>query len=119
MIIIESGCLVMAISGVLLGFFISLIVSAIIIFFAAKLFGETEGFGTAILAALVGAIIFAIASNFIGVGWIASLIGGIAWLIALGSLYKIGWIKSFIIAVVIWIFATIVSVVLPTIAGPL
>jgi hypothetical protein len=109
----------MAFLGVLLGFLISLVISAVIIYIAAKLFGEKEGFGTAILAALVGAIIFAVVSYFIGIGWVAALIGGIAWLIALGSIYKIGWLKSFIIAVVIWIFATIVSLVLPTIAGPL
>jgi hypothetical protein len=109
----------MAFLAVLVGFLISLVISAIIIYLAAKLLGEKEGFGTAILAAFVGAIIFALASYFIGIGWIAALIGGIAWLIALGSLYQIGWLKSFVIAIVIWIFATIVSLVLPTIAGPL
>jgi hypothetical protein len=71
------------------------------------------------LAALAGAIIFALAYYFIGIGWVAALVGGIAWLIALGSLFSIGWLKSFIIAVVIWIFATIVSLVLPTVVGPL
>ncbi|MDD5086755.1 MAG: hypothetical protein PHV16_03290 [Candidatus Nanoarchaeia archaeon] len=108
----------MAFLGALIGFLISLIISAIIIYLAAKLFGEKEGFGTAILAAFIGAIIFAIVSYFLG-GWIASVIGGIAWLIALGSLYKMGWLKAFVVAVVIWIFAAIVSWVLPTIAGPL
>lgn len=109
----------MALLGILLGFFISLIISAIVIYLAAKLLGEREGFGTAIWAALIGSIIFALTSYFIGIGWVAALISGIAWLLALGSLYNIGWVKSFIIAVVIWVFATIVSLVLPTIAGPL
>jgi hypothetical protein len=109
----------MAFLGVLLGFLVSLVISAIIIYLATKLLGEKEGFGTAILASFAGAIIFALASYFLGAGWVASLIGGIAWLIALGSLYKIGWLKSFVIAVVIWIFAAIVSLVLPTITGPL
>jgi len=58
-------------------------------------------------------------SYFIGIGWIAALIAGIGWLITLGTLYRIGWLKAFLIAVVIWVFATIVSLVLPTIAGPL
>ena len=71
------------------------------------------------MAALSGAIIFSLVSYFIGIGWIAALIGGIGWLIALGSLYNIGWLKSFFIAIVIWVFANIVSLVLPTIAGPL
>jgi len=67
----------------------------------------------------LGAIIFAIVSYFIGIGWVAALVGGIAWLIALGSMYGIGWLKSFIIAVVIWIFAVIVNIVFPINAGPL
>lgn len=106
-------------TGILLGFVISLIISSIVIYFAAKILGEKEGFGTAILAALSGAIIFALVSYFTGLGWIGSLIGGIAWLIALGTLYSMGWLKSFVVAVVIWIFAFIVSLIVPTIAGPL
>jgi uncharacterized membrane protein YvlD (DUF360 family) len=109
----------MAYSGVLLGFLVSLVISAIIIYVAAKLFGEKEGFGTAILAAFIGAAIVALVAYFIGIGWIAALIGGIAWLIALGSLYNIGWLKSLIIAVVIGVFTAVVSQVLPTLAGPL
>ena len=109
----------MTLLGAVLGFLISLVISAFIIYVATKLFGEHEGFGTALWAALAGAIIFALVSYFIGMGWVASLVGGIAWLIALGSLYSIGWLKSFVIAVIIWIFATLVSFVLPTIAGPL
>ncbi|MFH2020270.1 MAG: hypothetical protein ABIJ34_02585 [archaeon] len=109
----------MALLGVILGFFISLIISAIIIYVAAKMFGEKEGFGTAISAALIGAVIFALTYYLIGIGWIAALISGLAWMFALRSLYKIGWLKSFVIAVVIWLLANIVSLVLPTIAGPL
>ncbi|MBN1274774.1 hypothetical protein JXA12_00570 [Candidatus Woesearchaeota archaeon] len=105
----------MAFLGVLIGFLISLAVSGVIIYLATKLFGEEEGFGTAMLAALVGAIIFALASYFIGIGWLAAIIGGIAWLVALGSLYNVGWLKSLGIAIVIWVFATIVSWVLPNI----
>jgi len=103
----------MAILEIVVGFLISLLVSAIIIYLAAKLLGETEGFGTAILVALIGSVIFAIVYYFLGVGWIAAIVGGLAWLFALGSLYKIGWVKSFFIAVVIWLFATFVGWVLP------
>lgn len=109
----------MAFLTTFVGFLISLVISSLIIYLAAKLFGETEGFGTAMLAALIGAIIFAIASYFIATGWIAALIGAIAWLLALRSLYQIGWLKSLLIAIIIWAFATLASLVLPTIAGPL
>ncbi len=109
----------MAFLEALIGFLISLVISGIIIYLATKLFGEKEGFGTAIMAALIGAIIFATVSYFLGVGWIASVIGGIAWLIALGTLYSMGWLKALVVAIVVWIFASIVSWVLPTITGPL
>ena len=108
----------MAIFEALIGFLISLVISAVIIYLATKLLGEKEGFGTAMLAALIGTIIFAIVSYFLGLGWIAGLIGGIAWLLALGTLYNIGWIKAFVIAVVIWIFTIIVSWVIPVSVAP-
>jgi len=102
-------------------FLISLVISAIIIYFVTKIFGEKEGFGTALLAAFIGAIIYAAAYYFLRpeLGWLASLIGGIAWLIALGFLYGIGWLKALVIAVIVWIIAAIVSFVLPTVTGPL
>ena len=102
-------------------FLISLIISAIIIYLVTKIFGEKEGFGTAILAAFIGAIIYAVAYYFLRpeLGWVASLLGGIAWLIALGFLYSIGWLKALGIAIVVWIIAAIVSFFLPTVIGPL
>jgi len=106
----------------LIVFLISLVISAIIIYFVTKIFGEKEeGFGTALLAAFIGAIIYAAAYYFLRpeLGWLASLIGGIAWLIALGFLYSIGWLKALGIALIVWIIAAVVSFVLPTVIGPL
>jgi hypothetical protein len=102
-------------------FVISLIISAIIIYVVTKMFGEKEGFGTALLAAFIGAIIYAAAYYFLKpeLGWLASLIGGIAWLIALGFLYGIGWLKALVIAIIVWIIAAIVGIFLPTMIGPL
>ncbi len=100
-----------------IGFVISLIVSTIVIYFTTKFFGEHEGIGTAILAAVVGTLIYSAAYAYTGA--LASLVGGIAWLLALQWLYKIGWIRSLLIAVVIWVFAAIISLALPTLTGPL
>ena len=102
-------------------FLISLVISAIIIYIVTKIFGEKEGFGTALLAAFIGAIIYAAAYYFLKpeLGWLASLIGGIAWLIALGLLYSIGWLKALAIAIIVWIIAAIVGIFLPTMIGPL
>ena len=100
-------------------FIVALIVSMVIIYLITKLFGEREGIVTAFLAALIGTIIYIIVYSLIGQGWIAALIAGIAWLLALQFLYKIGWLKSLLIAVVIWIATTIVGWFLPTLTGPL
>jgi Na+/melibiose symporter-like transporter len=103
-------------------FLLSLVISAIIIYFVTRLFGEKkEGFGTALLTAFIGSIIYAAAYYFLKpeLGWLASLIGGIAWLIVLGSLYGIGWLKAIGIAFIVWIIAAIVGIFLPTMMGPL
>jgi hypothetical protein len=105
-------------TSTLLAFVVALIVSTVIIYIITKLFGEKEGIVTAFLAALAGTVIYTITYYLLGQGWIAAIIGGIVWLLALQFLYKIGWIKSLIIAVIVWIAATIVGWFLPTLTGP-
>ncbi len=115
---IIKGCDFMEIPIVVMNFVFSMIVSTIIIYVVTKVLGEKEGLGTAILSALIGAIIYTGAYFFLGTGLLAAVIGGIAWLIALGSLYSIGWLKSLLIAVVVWIVVSLLSF-LPTVVGPL
>jgi Na+/melibiose symporter-like transporter len=109
-------------------FVVSLLISAIIIYFVTKIFGETEGFGTALLAAFVGALIYTALYYIFGnitdlaeLKWVASILGGLGWLVALRMLYKIGWLKAFGLAVVIWILSAIIGFFLPSLAmtGPL
>ena len=109
----------MAFAATIIYFLVSLVISSVIIYFTTKVFGETEGFTTALWAALIGALIYAIVYAVIPTGFWASLLGGIAWLLALRFLYSIGWLKSLAIAFVIWIFAALVSYALPTVVGPL
>lgn len=104
--------------GTVLMFIIALIISAVIIFIITKIFGETEDIKTAIIAAFIGTAIYTIIYYLIGQGLIAALIAGIAWLVALQKLYSIGWIKSLIIAIVIWIVSSIVGWFLPVLTGP-
>ncbi|HZE76953.1 MAG TPA: hypothetical protein VE089_00225 [Nitrososphaeraceae archaeon] len=101
-------------------FVIGLIISTIVIFIVTKLFGEKEGIKTAFIAAIIGAVIYTLSYFVLGHGILAAAVGGIAWLLSLKWLYNMGWIKSIIVAVIIWIFAAIVSVfLLPTSPGPL
>jgi hypothetical protein len=83
-----------------------------------KFFGEKEGIVTALIAALLGSAIYTFVNSLLGYGFLAAFIAGIAWLLALQFLYSIGWIKSLVIAVIIWIVAGVAGWVLPTVAGP-
>ena len=103
----------------IISFLVGLAISTVIIFIVTKLFGEKEGIGRAFAAAIVGTIVYSAAYFFIGRGWLAAILGGIVWLIALRALYKIGWLKALVIAVIIWIVATLVGLLLPTAPGPL
>lgn len=105
--------------GSVVGFILALIISTLVIYVVAKLTGEKEALGTAFLAALAGTIIYVIAYFLLGNGLLAAVIGGIVWLLALKVLYKIGWLKALLIAILIWILTTIVGFFLPTLTGPL
>ena len=109
-------------------FVLSLLISAIIIYVVTKIFGETEGFGTALLAAFVGTMIYTVLyyifgniSELAGLKWVASLLGGLGWLVALRFLYSIGWLKALLLAIFIWILSAIVGFFLPSLSsiGPL
>ena len=100
-------------------FVIGVIISSIIIYIVTKLFGEKEGIKTAIMTALIGAIVYSIAHFLLGSGFWATIAGGFVWLLALKALYNIGWIKSFVIAFIVWIAAAITGILLPTAPGPL
>jgi hypothetical protein len=102
----------------LLSFIVALIISTVIIYFIAKLFGEKEGITTAVLAALIGTIIYTLFYYVIGQGLIAAFIAGIVWLLALQKLYSIGWLKSLAIAVLVWIVTSIAGWFLPALTGP-
>jgi len=103
---------------VLLNFLISLIVSAAGIYLVTNFYGKKKPFATDITAALIGAVIYSISYYYIGTGFLAALIGGIAWLIALEKIYNIGWLKALLISIGIWIIVSLLSF-LPTVAGPL
>jgi hypothetical protein len=103
----------------LLIFVVALVISTVIIYVITKLFGEKEGITTAFLAALIGTAVYTIIYYVIGQGLIAAFIAGIVWLLALQQLYRIGWFKSLLIAVAVWIVTSIVGWFLPALTGPM
>lgn len=103
----------------ILTFVVGLIVSTIIIYVVTKLFKQKERIGRAFVTAIIGTIVYSISYFLLGTGWIAAIIGGFVWLIALRGLYDIGWLKALVVAAIVWIAATIVGFLLPTVPGPL
>jgi hypothetical protein len=99
-------------------FIVGLVISTIIIYITTKLFGQKKGIGRAFVTAFIGTLIYSVAYYILGNGLISALVGGIIWLIALKMLYNIGWFKAFVIAVIVWISATIIGFLLPTLPGP-
>ena len=100
-------------------FLIGLVISTIIIFIVTRLFGERESVKIAFITAVIGAVIYTVIYYLLGNGLVAAIVGGIVWLISLKWLYKMGWLKSILVAVILWIIASIVGVLLPTASGPL
>jgi hypothetical protein len=103
----------------ILYFIVALLVSTVIIYVVTKLFGEREGISRALLTAVIGKVIYIVAYFLIGNGLLAAVLAGIVWLLALKSLYKIGWVKALPIAIIIWVFAAVIGLFLPTLSGPL
>ncbi len=100
-------------------FVIGLLISTVIIYITTKLFGQKEGIGRAFVTAIIGAIVYSVVYFIFGNGLFAAVVGGIIWLIALRALYDIGWLRALVIAVIVWIAATILGLLLPTAPGPL
>jgi hypothetical protein len=97
---------------------IGLLVTTVIIYAVTRMMGERESIGRAMLAAVVGMLVYALAYWLLGSGLLAAIVGGIFWLLALKALYKIGWVKATVIALLIWVLNSITGWFLPTLKGP-
>lgn len=98
--------------GSLVQFIVAWIISAVIIYVALKLFPgrqKRENIGGALLAALVGEAIF-IFFDIINVP-IGNILSILVWLYALKKLFGVGWIGAGIIALLVYIFSLLVSLI--------
>ena len=100
-------------------FVIGIVISTVIIYIVTKLFGEKEGIKHAFGAALIGSVVYSVVYFIFGHGFLAAVAGGIVWLLALKALYSFGWLRAFIIALIIWVISGIVGLIIPTGPGPL
>jgi len=96
--------------GAVLEFIIGWVVSAIVIYVALKIFPgkqKRENIAGALLAALVGEIIFAL-FNILNIPF-ANILAIVAWLWALRKIFGVGWVGAAVIAFLIYVFSVFVS----------
>jgi hypothetical protein len=100
-------------------FLVGLLISTVVIYLVTSLTRQRRSLKLALFTAIIGSIVYGIAYVLLGNGFLSSVLGGIAWLLALKAIYRMGWLKALIVAIGIWIITTIIGVMLPTAIGPL
>ena len=63
----------------------------------------------ALLTSIVGLIVYWIANYLWTNTLVSAFLGGIAWLVALKTIYRMGWIKALMVAVGILIITYVVA----------
>lgn len=100
-------------------FLVGLLISTVVIYLITWILGQRRSLKIALFTAIIGSIVYGITYALFGNGFISAVLGGIAWLLALKTIYRMGWIKSLIVAVIVWIITTAIGTLLPTAIGPL
>lgn len=100
-------------------FLVGLLISTGLIYLITFILGQRRGIKLALFAAIVGSIVYGITYAIFGSGFLSAVLGGIAWLLALKTIYRMSWLKALIVTVIIWIITTAIGTLLPTAIGPL
>jgi len=100
-------------------FLVGLLISTVLIYLITFILGQRRGIKLALFAAIVGSIVYGITYAIFGNGFLSAVLGGIAWLLALKTIYRMSWLKALIVTVIIWIITTAIGTLLPTAIGPL
>ncbi|MEA3190070.1 MAG: hypothetical protein QOD77_652 [Thermoplasmata archaeon] len=86
----------------IVGFLVVLLLTALFIYFAAKLLGETEGYGTALVVALVGGILANLVSYFVA-GLLGLILAVVVWALVAAAAYHTRWLKGLLIGFLAWV----------------
>ena len=58
-------------------------------------------------------------NNLFGINIITSIIGGALWIFVLKIIYRMKWLKTLLIAFIIWVITNLIGFLIPTLSGPL
>jgi hypothetical protein len=100
-------------------FLVGLLISTVVIYLVTFLLGQRRGIKLALFTAIIGSIVYGITFALLGNGFLSAVLGGIAWLLALKTIYRMGWLRALIVAVIVWIITAVIGALLPTAIGPL
>jgi len=100
-------------------FLAGLVISTAVIYIVTLFASEKRSIKLALVAAIIGSIVYGIVFVLFGNGILAGAIGGLAWWLALKTIYRMRWLKALIVAVAIWIITAIIGTLVPTAIGPL
>jgi len=94
-------------------FVVSLLIGGFGVYVGARLVADVDDYSRAIVTALIGAIVWAVVSFF--VGWIpllGPLLTLLAYVAVVNASYPGGWVDAIVISLVAWIAALVVLYVL-------
>ena len=101
-------------------FLIGLLISTLVIYLVTSITGHRRSIKLALFTAIIGSIVYRIVYLlFDGNSFLSAVLGGIAWLLSIKTIYHMGWLKALIITVSIWIITSIVGVLFPIATRPL
>lgn len=89
---------------------VHLFMLTLIIYLVTSLLGKRRSMKLALFTSIVGLIVYWIANYLWTNTLVSAFLGGIAWLVALKTVYRMGWIKALIVAVGILIITYVVTV---------
>ena len=106
-------------ASTIIQFLIVLLVSTVVIYVATLFLRQKRSVKLALFSAIIGSIVYVIAYIRSEDPLISAILGGIAWLLALRIIYRMGWPTALVVALIIWIIIYIIDGLLPTTIGPL
>ena len=87
-------------------YFLSIwIVSAFVLLISAKLLASKGGFVWALIASLLGSIVF----YFFRGSFLFSLAAAVLWLLVIRFSFDVGWVRAFLISIIAYVLASLVS----------
>jgi len=92
---------------------VGLLISTVVIYLVTFILGQRRGIKLAFLTAIIGSVVYGLTDALLGNDLFSAVLVGLAWLLALKTIYRMSWLKALIVAVIVWIITTAIGTLLP------